>query len=125
MLLNLININSKPLKMESKQNTWSKEELQTYILLLCANADNDESEKELEMIKSKTDDKTFERVYQEFSGDSEDERLEKIDTAIHLHEYSNKEISAFKQEMYEIFFSDCNLTLMEKNLDRILDNIIY
>ena len=111
--------------MKSNKNIWSKDELQTYILLLCANADNDESEKELEMIKSKTDLETFERIYKEFSGDTEDERLEKIDTAIHLHEYSIREISAFKREMYEIFFSDCNFSIMERNLDRILDNIIY
>ena len=111
--------------MESKKNIWSKEELQTYILLLCANADNNESENEIKMIKSKTDAETFERVYQEFSGDNEDERFEKIDAAIHLHQYSIIEISAFKREMYEIFFSDCNFSLMERNLDRILDNIIY
>lgn len=111
--------------MKSKQNIWSKDELQTYILLLCANADNNESDKEIEMIKSKTDLETFEKVYKEFSADSEEERLDKIDAAIHLHEYSIREISAFKREMYEIFFSDCNFSLMERNLDRILDNIIY
>lgn len=111
--------------MKSKKNIWSKEELQTYILLLCANADGDESEEELKMIKSKTEQDTFDRVYKEFSSDTEDERLDKIDTAIHLHQYSIREISAFKREMYEIFFSDCNFSLMERNLDRILDNIIY
>ena len=111
--------------MKSKKNIWSKAELQTYILLLCANADNDESEDEIKMIMSKTDSETFERIYKEFSGDTEDERFEKIDAAIHLHQYSIMEISAFKREMYEIFFSDCNFSLMERNLDRILDNIIY
>ncbi len=111
--------------MKPKQNLWSKTELHVYILLLCANADNDESEKEIDMIKSKTDAETFEKIYQEFSGDTEEERLDKIDTAIHLHQYSIREIAAFRREMYEIFFSDCNFTLMERNLDRILDNIIY
>lgn len=111
--------------MKPQKNTWSKIELQVYILLLCANADGDESEKELEMIKSKTDQETFDKIYQEFSNDTEEERLDKIDTAIHLHEYSIREISDFKREMYEIFFSDCNFGLMERNLDRILDNIIY
>ena len=111
--------------MKPQKNTWSKIELQVYILLLCANADGDESEKELEMIKSKTDQVTFNKIYLEFSADSEEERLDKIDTAIHLHEYSMKEIADFRREMYEIFFSDCNFGLMERNLDRILDNIIY
>lgn len=111
--------------MEPKKNIWSKDELQTYILLLCANADGNESEEELNMIKSKTDQETFDRIYKEFSGDTEEEGLDKIDAAIQLHKYSIMEISAFKREMYEIFFSDCNFSLMEKNLDRILDNIIY
>ena len=107
------------------KNNWSKTELQVYILLLCANADDHESEKELSMIKTKTNPETFEKIYQEFSSDTEDERLDKIEVAIHLHEYSMKEIADFRREMYEIFFSDCNFTLMERNLDRILDNIIY
>lgn len=111
--------------MKPKNNVWSKTELQVYILLLCANADDQESEKELNMITLKTDQETFERIYQEFSDDTEEERLDKIDAAIHLHQYSMKEIADFRREMYEIFFSDCNFTLMEKNLDRILDNIIY
>jgi len=111
--------------MKPKKNIWSKTELQTYILLLCANADDHESDKELEMIKSKTEPETFEKIYLEFSDDTEEERFDKIDAAIQLHRYSIMEIAAFRREMYEIFFSDCNFTLMEKNLDRILDNIIY
>lgn len=111
--------------MKPKNNVWSKTELHVYILLLCANADDQESEKEINMIKSKTDQETFERIYQEFSGDTEEESLDKIEEAIHLHEYSMKEIADFRREMYEIFFSDCNFSLMEKTLDRILDNIIY
>jgi hypothetical protein len=111
--------------MKPQKNIWSKVELQVYILLLCANADGHESDEELKMIKSKTDEETFQKIYQEFSGDTDDERLDKIDAAIHLHRYSIIEIAAFRREMYEIFFSDCNFTMMEKNLDRILDNIIY
>jgi len=111
--------------MKPQKNIWSKVELQVFILLLCANADGHESDEELKMIKSKTDEETFQKIYQEFSGDTDDERLDKIDAAIHLHRYSIIEIAAFRREMYEIFFSDCNFTMMEKNLDRILDNIIY
>jgi len=111
--------------MKSKNNIWSKIELQVYILLLCANADDHESDDELKMIRAKTDSETFEKIYEEFSTDTDDERLDKIEAAIHLHRYSIMEIAAFRREMYEIFFSDCNFSMMEKNLDRILDNIIY
>lgn len=111
--------------MKSSTNPWNKEQLQTYILLLCANADSDETQKELDMIKSKVDSSTFEKIYQEFKHDTEEQRLEKIDNTIQLLEYSPRELSDLKREMYEIFFSDCDFNLMERNLDRILDNILY
>ena len=111
--------------MKSPTNQWSKIELQVYILLLCASADSNVSAEELKMIQSKTDKATFEKIYADFVKDDEDERLDKIDRVIQLHEYSMKELADLRREMYEIFFSDCNFTLMERNLDRILDNILY
>ena len=38
--------------MKQNKHPWNKKELKIYILLLCANADNEESEKEIELIKS-------------------------------------------------------------------------
>lgn len=104
---------------------WSKSELQVYILLLCANADSEETQKERDMIKAKVDASTFERIYQEFKQDNDEMRLDKIDDAVQLLEYSPRELNDLKREMYEIFFSDCDFNLMERNLDRILDNILY
>ncbi|MFC4720856.1 hypothetical protein ACFO5O_00875 [Geojedonia litorea] len=106
-------------------NEWTKTELQTYILLLCANADSVETSEEIDLIKSKVDKSTFDKIYAEFSQDSEDESLDKINEAIHLHEYSNIELAQFRKEMYEIFFSDCSFSMMERNLDKIMDNMLY
>lgn len=111
--------------MKSETKRWTKKELQVYILLLCANADTIETEEELNLIKSKVSAEIYENIYTEFSGDSEEERLEKIDCSIQHHEYTNMELAALRREMYEIFFSDCEFKLMERNLDRIMDNIIY
>jgi hypothetical protein len=111
--------------MTSKPNHWTKLELQIYILLLCANADNMETEIEIEIIKSKVDSKTFEKIYSEFSNDSEDQRFEKINDSIHHHDYNNMELIKFRQEVHEVFFSDGKLDMMEQNLNRILDNILY
>ncbi|PWI30472.1 hypothetical protein DI383_08080 [Flavobacteriaceae bacterium LYZ1037] len=107
------------------EKPWSKKELQIYILLLCANADSEETEEELELIKSKTDPDTFIKMHKEFSEDTEEDRFEKIDTNVHLHDYSNMELSDFRKEMYEVFLTDKRYLLMERNLDRILDNILY
>ena len=111
--------------MTSKKSNWTKTELQTYILLVCANADHNETEKELDMIKSKIPKETFDKMYKKFSGDSEKQQLKKINKNIHEHTYTNMELIAFRREVYEIFFSDCNFTMMEKRLDWTLDNILY
>lgn len=104
---------------------FSKVELEIYILLMCANADSVETDEELKMIKSKVDNETFNRIYEEFKNDSEDEGLEKIQDNVNIHEYTNRELAQLRKEMYEIFFSDCEFRMMERNLDRIMDNIIY
>jgi len=111
--------------MTSKTNRWTKAEFQTYILLLCANADSDESEEEINLIKSKVSTEIYEKMYKEFIGDTEDEGVEKIDDNIQLLEYTNIELAQLRREMYEIFFSDCNFKMIERNLDRIFDNILY
>jgi len=111
--------------MDSQSNNWTKSELQTYILLLCANADGSVDEKEIELIKAKTDAGTFEKMHHEFMGDSEEDSLKKIDDHIQYLDYTQMELAEFRREMYEVFFADCNFQRMERNLDRILDNILY
>lgn len=111
--------------MTLKTNKLTKKELQIYILLLCANADSEETKEELNMIKSKVDAKTFKRIYKDFGKATEDERLERIDDNIQLHDFENIELAELRREMYEIFFADCDFKMMERNLNRIMDNIIY
>ena len=111
--------------MKSETKKWTKTELQIYILLLCSNADSVETEDEINLIKSKVDKKTFRNIYREFSKDTEEARFEKIDTNIHLHEYSYTELANFHEEIKEIFLADQDFDMMEQNLHKILDNIIY
>jgi hypothetical protein len=111
--------------MDSQSNHWTKEELKTYVLLLCADADTIKSENEINLIKSKTDSETFEKMSQEFANDSDEESLEKIDVAIQWLEYTEMELAEFRKEIHQLFLTDKNLDRREKNLDRILDNILY
>lgn len=111
--------------MNKQQEHWTKAELQIYILLLCANADSNETDEEIELIKSKTDLQTFDKMYSEFSGDTEEESLEKIQDNLAVHEYSHREITELRREMFEVFFSDKKFSMMENTLDKILDNILY
>jgi hypothetical protein len=111
--------------MTSKTKKWTKIELQIYILLMCANADKNETDDELNMIKSKVDLVTFNKIYKEFINDTDEVSLQKVDSGVHEHSYSNMELIDFRREVYEIFFSDCKFTMMEKRLDWTLDNILY
>ncbi len=111
--------------MNNQQQHWTKTELQIYILMLCANADSKVTQEELELIKSKTDKETFDKMYEEFSGDTEEESLEKIQDNLVVHEYSHKELTQLRKEMFEVFFSDKKFSMMENTLDKILDNILY
>lgn len=111
--------------METERTNWNKQELHTYILLLCANADHNEAEEELNLIKQKTDSTTFNKIYSEFSLDSEEVGLEKINRTVQRFSYSHTELIALRKEMDAIYFSDQKYDMLERNLDRILDNIIY
>ncbi len=108
-----------------KTKEWSKKELKTYILLLCAKADNIESIEEIEFIKTKISDKTFRKIYAEFQQDEEDLSFEKIQDSISQHEYSNLELCQMKIEIKTVFAADRKIQVSESNLGRILDNIIY
>lgn len=111
--------------MKTDQTPWNKAELKIYILLLCAKADLVETEEELNLIKSKTSTDIFDRMYEEFCKDDEDECYKKIQYAVGRHKYSYKELSELKKEIQEVFFSDKKLLMKEQNLSRVLDNIIY
>jgi len=111
--------------MKNNQLKWSKTELKIYILLLCANADSVQTDEEINLIKTKIDSKKFEKIFKEFSSDTEDESLEKIQDNIGSQEYSNKEIYQLRKDMHEIFYTDKKFKMMERNLDRILENMIY
>ena len=111
--------------MSSQPRNWTKDELKTYVLLLCADADTSKSESELDLIKSKTDPEIFSKMIEEFSNDTEEMSLEKIDEAIQWLEYTEMELADFRKEIHALFLTDKNLDRREKNLDRILDNILY
>ena len=111
--------------MKSDHNPWSKKELETYIFLLCANADANESAEEINLIKSKVDIRTFEKIYQEFSRDTEDTRFEKIEDNINHHDYSHMELMDLQKQMQEIFMSDSKLSMTEEKLKKIMGNMLY
>lgn len=111
--------------MTNKMTKWSKEEIKTYILLLCARADNQESPEEIEFIKSKTNADTFNKMYSEFCDDDEYVCFQKLEDSISQHHFSTMELAELRREIRQVFLADNKFTLMEQRLDKVLDNIIY
>lgn len=111
--------------MKNNHKNWTKEELKIYILLLCANADGEISTAELEVIKSRTSQETFEKIYNEFKGDKKKKSLKKIDTAIGYHHYGVLELVELRKEIFNVYMADNEFCKKERYLDNILDNIIY
>jgi len=111
--------------MNKEKSNWTKVELQVYILLLCANADKKETKTEREMIRSKVSKETFDKMKKKFNKHSEEKRLKRVDSNVHLHAYSTMELIEFRKDIVEIFLSDGKFTMLEKRLDWTLDNILY
>ncbi len=111
--------------MKNEKKSWSKPELETYVLLLCANADKKESKEELHLIKTHASEACFAKMYAEFSHDDEEESLKKIEQCVSSHEYSHKELCEFQTKMKEVFLTDKRYGMMERNMERILDRILY
>ena len=112
--------------MSKMSKAWTKKELKIYLLLLCAQADSKQTPEELAMIKGKTNSDTFSRIYQEFENDGdEDIRIQKIEAAVHKHEFSHMELADLRKEINELFNSDKKYSAAERYLDKLLDNIIY
>ncbi len=111
--------------MKNNHNNWSKEELKIYIMLLCAKADGEETPEEIELIKSKTSQEIFDKIYAEFKGDKEKKSLKKIRTAIGDNHYDVPELIELRKELFKVYMADSEFSKKEKYLDKILDNIIY
>ncbi|WP_296313079.1 hypothetical protein [Winogradskyella sp. UBA3174] len=111
--------------MKTNQPSWTKKELEIYILLLCAKADAKVTEVELNFIKSKVVTTSFDKIYKEFLEDTENQALEKIDDSVQQQDYSPKEITEIKTNMKSVFFADKYMSMKEEYLDRIIDNMLY
>ena len=110
--------------MNAKKTSWTRAELKIYILLLCANADFVETPAELRLISTKVDEESFNRIYNEFSMDSEEERLKKIESALAHHDLNPEEVVQLKAEIQEIFLSNKHVSMMEHKLEDLLNKLL-
>lgn len=111
--------------MEEFNTGWTKEELQVYTLIYCANADYFESKFEINYIKSKVKESNFDKIYTEVKSDNDYTSIQKINNTVVKLGYTSQEKDILFDEMRELFLSDGKYSSLEQNLNRALNNIIH
>jgi len=101
---------------------WTKEELKIYILIYCSNADFNESQLEIDYIKSKLQNSNFEKMHAEFEQDNDYQSIQKIMASIKAHRCEHDK--TLLKEIMELFLSDGKYDILEQNLYRGLKHIL-
>ena len=102
---------------------WTEDELKSYVLIYCANADFTESKVEIDFIKSKILSSNFEKIHKEFEKDNDYQSIQKIQSTIERLGFSSAQKNDLLAEIKEVFLSDDKYDTLEKNLLRALSHI--
>ena len=102
--------------MSNSSQHWSRNDLQAYLLLYCANADFSENEEELEIIKSKVSSSDFKAISKEFDKDNDYQGIQKIQVAVRRINLSEGQIDDLINETKTLFLSDGEFVATERAL---------
>ena len=102
--------------MSDSSNHWSKNDLQAYLLLYCANADFIGKEEELELITSKVNSSDYKAISKEFDKDNDYQSIQKIQDAVNRLNLSEGQIDELIAETKELFLSDGDFAAAERAL---------
>jgi uncharacterized protein YlbG (UPF0298 family) len=102
--------------MSDSSNHWSKNDLQAYLLLYCANADFIGKEEEMELIKSKVSSSDYKSISKEFNNDNDYQSIQKIQDAVRRLNLSETEIDGLIAETKDLFLSDGDFAASEQAL---------
>lgn len=102
--------------MEDFTTNWTHKELKAYMLLYCAHADFIVSREEKDYIKSKVGAEEYEKIHYEFEKDNDYQQIQKINAAIERFDYSKEEIDEAFQSIKDLFLSDGEMDILEKNI---------
>ena len=107
-----------------KQPHWTKEELVAYILLYTAHSNFDEANTEKNVIISKVDMQTFQKIHDEFDKDNDYQSLQKIIQGVKDHNYDADELQSLFTDIKTLFLSDGDYYIMERNMFLYLKKIL-
>lgn len=102
--------------MSEYTTNWNKKELEAFLLFYCANADFVETEEEKKLIHNKVSDEVYIKMHLEFTKDNDYQRIQKIIDSAERLQLSKEEINTLYSEIEELFYSDGNYDMLEKEL---------
>lgn len=102
---------------------WTKNELIAYILLYASQSDLIESNKERNVIISKVDVKTFDKIHKEFEKDNDYQSIQKILAGLKAHNYSKIDIDLLLSDIKVMFFADGHYEVSEQAIYNLLNHL--
>ena len=109
--------------MESNTH-WTKDELVAYILLYASQSDLIESNKEKNIIISKVDMNTFQKIHDEFDKDNDYQSIQKIIAGLKAHNYTKMDIDLLFADINLLFFADGNFDVSERTMYKLLKKLL-
>ncbi|MDO1500621.1 hypothetical protein Q2T40_10810 [Winogradskyella maritima] len=106
------------------ETNWTKDELVAYVLLYAAHSDFKEDNHERNVIISKVDMQTFQKIHDEFDADNDYQSIQKIMAGMEAHNFSKEDSNILLAEIKALLFSDGEFTLNEQQLLRSLNNLL-
>jgi len=103
---------------------WNKNELIAYILLFAANSDFKESNEEKNIIISKVDMNTFQKIYNEFEQDNDYQAIQKIEQGLEHHKFTAAQIDDLLLEIKLLLQADQEYNILERNMMLFLKKIL-
>lgn len=105
----------------SKQ--WTKKELVAYILLYASQSDMIVSNKERNVIISKVDMKTFQKIRDEFDEDNDYQSIQKIIAGLKAHNYTKMDNDLLLADIKMLFFADGKFNVSERSMYKMLSKL--
>ncbi len=103
---------------------WTKEELIAYILLYAAHSNTDEDNHERNVIISKVDMQTFQRIHDEFDADNDYQSIQKIIKGIEAHHYSKTDLNSLLSDLKLLFLSDGKFDTVERQVYQLIKKLL-
>ena len=110
--------------MSNTNTSWTKAELEIYLLIYCANANFSESKKEKEFIKKHAQSDIYKRMHEEFEKDNDFISLQKIQSNFENLNINQAEKDELFSEIKELILCDGKGDVLEENIFRGLKHLL-